>query len=183
MAKLRFRKIKSENLIAWMATLVSICALGTTAYQTYILKQQQHAAVWPRLELLHGWRVNGEDSYYRLNLRNTGVGPAIIRRVTILYAGDTLRDFAHLAQAVAAKHHLPDSLAYQDYQDLLADMVIPQQEEKRLLYLDKEAYVANLGHSTRSNAGDLIQVSVVYESLYGDAWEVTYPQTSHREVD
>ncbi|MEM9672947.1 MAG: hypothetical protein AAF992_10155 [Bacteroidota bacterium] len=48
---------RTEIIIAIAATVVSVYAMITTVYQTYIIRQQQHAAVWPRLQLSHGYWV------------------------------------------------------------------------------------------------------------------------------
>jgi hypothetical protein len=169
---------RPEMFLAVAATIVSICALGATLYQTLLMRQQQHAAVWPRLELYHGWQRGNATPYYRLQLRNAGIGPAIIRQVNIQHKGKTYKDFARLAVAVARQHGLADSLAYQDYSDVLPGMVIPQQEQKDLLFLNREPYLLHYTQALKH-----IRVVMQYESLYGEVWEVTYPKISHRKVE
>lgn len=174
------RRPRTEIIIATAATIVSICAMVTTVYQTYILRQQQHAAVWPRLQLMHSYWIRPDSSNYRLMLQNNGIGPAIIRNVSINYRDSACRDFAELSIAVAIDHRLPDSLAYRDYSDLLADMVIPQQETLELLYLNEADYISSLVEEVKGGA---IYVAVQYESLYGESWEVNYPKVVHRRID
>ena len=174
--KFRNIRIKKELSISIAATIVSLCALGTTVYQTHILKQQQFAAVWPRLEILHTW--NNVENGYKLNLENTGIGPAIIREVNIRYNGKTYNDFGDLAIAVSKRNKLNDEDAYWDKSDLLPQMVLPQQRKKQLLFIGKgenfHAFVNNL---------DSINVEITYESLYGDAWQITYPKINHKKID
>jgi hypothetical protein len=170
---------KPEVFLAVAATIVSVCALGATLYQTLLMREQQHAAVWPRLELYHGWQRGTATPYYRLYLRNAGIGPAIIRQVNIRYRGKSYKNFARLAVAVARQHGLADSLAYQDYSDVLPEAVIPQQEQKGLLFLNREPYLL---HYTGALQDD-IRVVIQYESLYGQTWEVTYPKVGHRQVE
>lgn len=171
-------KTKPEIFLAVAATIVSVCALGATLYQTILMRQQQHATVWPRLQLLHGWSREGAAPFYRLTLENVGVGPAIIRKISIRHRNKSYKDFARLASAIARQHNLDDSLAYQNYADLLPDMVVPQQKELELLFINKEPYL--LHFVSEINA---MQVEVEYESLYGEAWKVTYPAISHQKVN
>ena len=174
------RRPRTEIIIAIAATIVSICAMVTTVYQTYILRQQQHAAVWPRLQLMHSYWVRPDSSHYRLTLQNNGIGPAIIHAVSITYRDSASYDFAELAKMVALDHQLSDSIAYQDHSDLLTDMVIPQQEMLQLLYLNKADYIGFLVEELRNGN---VKVVVQYESLYGEQWELTYPALSHRRIN
>jgi hypothetical protein len=174
----RLLATKPEMFVAVAATIVSVCALGATLYQTLLMRQQQNVAVWPRLELYHGWQRGNTKPYYRLELRNSGIGPAIIRKVNIQYRGESYQDFGRLAVAVARQHGLADSLAYQDYSDVLPEMVIPQQESKGVLFLNREPYLLHYTQALKE-----IRVVMQYESLYGETWEVTYPKISHRKVE
>ncbi len=174
------RRPRTEIIIAVAATIVSVCAMVTTVYQTYILRQQQHAAVWPRLQLMHSYWIRPDSSHYRLTLQNNGIGPAVIHDVSITYRDSASFDFAELAKMVALDHQLSDSAAYQDHRDLLADMVIPQQETLRLLYLNEGDYIGPLVKELKNGS---INVVIQYESLYGEQWELTYPALSHRRIN
>lgn len=176
----RGKRIRYEAVIAIAATIVSSCALGITVYQTYIMKQQQHAAVWPRLYLNHSWFIGVKEPFYRLNIRNVGVGPAIIRKVHIQYRNKSFQDFARLATYIASQHGIPDSLGsmYTDYADLLPDMVIPQQEKIQLLLLNQQPYISYLVEAANKKE---ISVEVEYESLYGQSWTVIYPTVSEKK--
>lgn len=174
----RLKKIKLEKelSISIAATIVSLCALSTTIYQTHILKEQQYAAVWPRLELRHTW--NNTKNIYKLDLENTGVGPAIIREVNIQYNNHVYKDFGDLALGVSRINNLKNDDAYWDKSDLLPQTVLPQQREKQLLLIGDKQHVESF-----VNALDSIIVTIDYESLYGDAWRISYPKISHKKID
>lgn len=169
---------KPDIFLAVAATIVSFCALGTTLYQTLLMRQQQHAAVWPRLEIFHAWYTGTTSSLYRLEVRNAGIGPAIIRQLDIRHRGQSYKNFAQLAVAVARQHGLADSLAYQNYSDMLLQTVISQQEKRDVLFLNRQPYVEHFVEALKD-----IRVVVQYESLYGEIWEVTYPKITHRKVE
>ena len=145
------------------------------------MRQQQYAAVWPRLSIRNGWSLTADTSFYRVDIRNVGIGPAIIKQVSILYQGDTLESFAEFAETVAEEHGLLNSTGYpyDDYGDLLPDMVIPQQEGIELLEVTK---VPLTEYIVKARKDDL-KVSVQYESIYGERWEVTYPGVGHRAIN
>ena len=181
MADNRVKRPRTEIIIAIAATIVSVCAMVTTVYQTYILRQQQHAAVWPRLQLAHGYFVESDEPFYRLFLLNNGIGPAIIRKVSINYQDSSFRNTASLAKFVAEQNGLPDTATYQNYSDLIPDMVIPQQEPQELLLIRHPAYVSSFVKATKGE--NSIQMTIQYESLYGETWEVSYPGFEHHRVD
>jgi hypothetical protein len=173
------RRVRTEMLVALTATVVSVCALVATFYQTYIMRQQYYAEIWPRLDLAHGWRLNHDQPFYRLTIRNLGVGPAIIRKVTIKRGKRVFNDLSALAKAVAQENQLDKQKdPYANYMDLMPEMVIPQQESIEVLYITEkpmiEAFVRSL---------DDISVQIEYESLYGQSWLVTYPHISHKSLD
>ena len=174
------RRPRTEIIIAIAATIVSICAMVTTVYQTYILRQQQHAAVWPRLQLSNAYWVTSDTAFYQLYITNNGIGPAIIREVSIEYEDSLYLTTAGLAQKIARQNDLPDSVAYQNYRDLFPDMVIPQQETWMLLEILKREYVIPFVEKREDKA---IKITVNYESLYGESWEVGYPGLLHRKID
>ena len=82
--------------------------------------------------------------------------------------------------AIAATTVSICAIAYQDHSDLLADMVIPQQEALQLLYLNEADYIGFLVEELRNGN---VRVAIQYESLYGEQWELTYPTLSHRRIN
>ncbi len=180
MPEISQRRPRTEIIIAIAATIVSICAMVTTVYQTYILRQQQHAAVWPRLQLSNAYWVTSDTAFYQFYIENNGIGPAIIREVSIDYEDSLYSTTADLAREIARQNGLPDSAAYQNYRDLFPDMVVPQQETWELLQILKREYVVPYTKEVKDKS---IKITVKYESLYGEKWEVGYPGLLHRKLD
>jgi hypothetical protein len=71
-----------------IATFVGICALGVAGYTAYMQRQQVRAAVWPILQF-----DSSNDPDIHLTLSNKGVGPAIIRHVTVTVDGQPVRNW------------------------------------------------------------------------------------------
>jgi len=73
---------------ALIATFVGLCALCVSGYTAYMQRQQVRAMVWPILEF-----ESSNDPNIHLSLTNKGVGPAIIRNVTVKVDGQPVGDW------------------------------------------------------------------------------------------
>ena len=174
-----FRNLTPEKVTAIAAIFISVCALVTTVYQTYILEQQKHAAVWPRLTLLHSWSTGKLGSHYRITLENVGIGPALIEEVKIKYKGDTdFQSLGDLAIRIANTGKVADSVGYYDHRDVFEDMVIPQQDKWVLLEILDDQAVTNFVEAIPD-----LDIQIIYGSLYGKRYQVSYPLVDHKELD
>lgn len=79
------RRINIELLLGISATFLSLAALIVSIVQTRIAREQQHASVWPRLDL----EADVLERNFSLSVGNQGVGPAIVKSVDITYRGKT----------------------------------------------------------------------------------------------
>jgi len=82
------RRINIELLLGISATFLSLAALVVSIVQTRIAREQQHASVWPYLQIL----ASNFDNELHYGLENKGVGPAIIRDFEIAYRGKTYKN-------------------------------------------------------------------------------------------
>jgi hypothetical protein len=78
---------RASRYDAVIATLVGLCALCVSAYTAYVQRQQVRAAVWPILEF------DSSNGPIHFTLANKGVGPAIIRHVTVMVDGQPVRNW------------------------------------------------------------------------------------------
>ena len=96
-------------------------------YQT-VLSRQQSASVWPKLVIKNAYLKNaGDDSFYRLSVRNVGIGPAVVKKVTIQYKNQSFITMMDYGKTVLQTHQALDSLFFDEI-DLLPGDVIPQNE-------------------------------------------------------
>ena len=89
-------KWDSDKIFSVSAFVISVATLVTLMYQSKIMREHQEKTSFPKLEL---WHNNG-DTRYQLQLSNTGLGPAVLEEIKILYK-DSIYDldpasFAHL---------------------------------------------------------------------------------------
>ena len=164
------RRLDSNTLISITATIVSISALFLSVYQTILSRQQQSASVWPKLIIGNGYMKNlGNDSFYRLYVRNVGIGPAVIKNVTIRHKNQSFNTMTEYGRTVLQTHQALDSLAF-DEQDLTDEDVIPQGETVFLF----DTYKNRFANLFINNLADF-ELTVSYESIYGEKWTVYYP--------
>lgn len=74
-------KWDSDKIFSVSAFIISVATLATLVYQSQIMREHQEKTSFPKLEL---WNNNG-DSLYQLELKNTGLGPAILESIKVVY--------------------------------------------------------------------------------------------------
>lgn len=150
--------------------MVSMCAFGAAALQTFLMQRQQHASVWPYLEL--GFYITGSDGF-KITLTNKGVGPAIVKEVDIQYKG---QQYDRLEKV--AKQILQDTaFNYSIYSTNPPDNRVFAPGESLIIFNVKpKGYAARLSKST-----DQINIKIRYASVFGQKWETDGQQTTQLE--
>lgn len=85
---------KAEMLIAICAVLTSVIALFVAWDQGRVMRAQQHGAVYPVVQVEGFVSSSPEFSSMGIRLSNSGVGPALIERVSMLENGKRLESLA-----------------------------------------------------------------------------------------
>ena len=85
---------KAEMLIAICAVLTSVIALFVAWDQGRVMRAQQHGAVYPVVQVEGFVSSSPEISSMGIRLSNSGVGPALIERVSMLENGKRLESLA-----------------------------------------------------------------------------------------
>ncbi len=83
---------KAEMLIAVCAVITSAIAVFIAWDQGRVMRAQQHGAVYPVVQV-EGFVSSDQDfASMGIRLSNSGVGPALIERVSVLKGGEPLED-------------------------------------------------------------------------------------------
>lgn len=85
---------KAEMLIAICAVVTSVIALFVAWDQGRVMRAQQHGAVYPVVQIEGFVSSTPEFSSMGIRLSNSGVGPALIERVSMLENGEPLESLA-----------------------------------------------------------------------------------------
>ncbi len=75
----------TDRLLSLLAVVISLATFGIYFYQTHLIRIQQHASVWPNLEISPHVHLTKEKGDYRIQIENSGVGPAIIDEAFIIF--------------------------------------------------------------------------------------------------
>jgi hypothetical protein len=181
------RRLHPEMVVSVVATVISVCALVTTYWQTRINREWQQASVWPRLTFTDG-RSSDTDTAtgrYELGLANVGIGPALITKVTVRYRGQELPPdpaqprlsaFFHKT-AVEREVKSQRKLETSQHELLPGTVIAPAQGANLLIIKGDIAYLRAIQEGLPS-----LEVAIQYASVYGETWEITYPKEDRRFV-
>jgi len=143
--------------IGLIAILINVITVSVYIYQAKIMKEQLHASSWPYLE----WQlVFNEDTGIKLELSNNGVGPALIKGVTM---------------KLNKKEIEPDSLfkellgtnAFPHLTSKIENRVLSSQNSIKAFQVTNPEWAEKL--FAKFNSSDF-EFRVCYESIYGDGW-------------
>jgi hypothetical protein len=170
------RRFRFDLMIAVSALLVSSIAAGASAYQTYVIRSQFSATVWPYLDFI---TTTSPDSF-EFDVRNPGIGPALIMssvvtrdgKPLVLPATPTTNPALQLAIAPEMREAKADALASHTHgvtsmsvSSIIAGDVIPSGSKLMLLRVSGKFI-------TRRVLADVkrIDLTLCYCSLLGDCW-------------
>lgn len=171
----------SEKLLSLSALLVSLGTLSVFIYQTRLIQIQQYRSVYPHLSLSNAYYPSPN---YQYMLVNSGIGPAIITHIEV---EDTLgNSYASMNEFLGEHLQMEDSVWLYN-SDIYPGRLIPANEKIILYGLHPEETTQKMGlpPNTAQGAiilnkllnGDLMKLSITYESIYGEQWVITnhYP--------
>jgi hypothetical protein len=148
---------RGDRLITISAGFIGIAALLISAYQAYIMREQQRASVWPRVELL----ITNSSEAFSLSMSNAGIGPALVQLAEVSVDGKPQHGWSDVQVALGAG---PGGFS----QSKIGDRVVtPGQAQEIWSPKNGDAIAAVNG------AGARVEVSLCYCSIYDECWRVT----------
>ena len=109
-------KLDTDRVVSISAMIAALGSLFIIVYQTHLMRQQQNAAALPYLMLA----INSSEQGAFINLRNVGVGPALIETVRV-------RDKVGTIEGDAYDYYLARNAGADKEGALSVDKVIPGQ--------------------------------------------------------
>jgi hypothetical protein len=170
-----FIEKNASILVAVASTLISLCALGLSAYLGYATRRHNRLSLTPSLTTyLEREPISGADTAkFAWHLTNGGLGPAIISSYELLVDGkpvDTSSDSACLRAANALFGHTPTSFHFLN----LKSGYLMRKDESRVVL---SAVLSTKSMKPPDKLDDYnflgemlakVKVSVKYKSLYGE---------------
>src|SRR5580765_2265892 len=81
------RRSSTAQISSAVALAISLLALAMGAYQTRLMQAQARASVWPIVSLGLSYFGNRDNGGFTWEVENNGVGPALIKSVTLSLDG------------------------------------------------------------------------------------------------
>ena len=147
-----------ETFIAVAALVVSLSAVIVGIYEASLQRAHDRADVWPHVEMSTFTSANGAS----VSLSNHGIGPAIIKTISVTVDGRPYRNWTGVVQAllsrpvtnVSSRTVLDEGIRAGDRVELLT--LLPAQMP--------DDFWTTIGR---------IALTVCYSSVFGQSWEVT----------
>jgi hypothetical protein len=164
--------LRLDFAIALAALLISTVAAVATVYQTHVIAREFSAAVWPYLS----FDSTNSPSSVELDIRNDGLGPAIVRSVTITWDGKPQASLESLLATFGAQH--PEALATArtalhagahlriTTSTPTQGLVVPANTQHTIIRLDGAVLVRYFQPALTRSFG----LSLCYCSLTGNCW-------------
>jgi hypothetical protein len=148
-----------------IATIVGFLALCVSGYTAYMQRQQVRAAVWPILEFDSS---NAPDIHF--TLANKGVGPAMIRHVTVRVDGEPVRNWKEvLEKLLGPGEHLGSESDMSGHVFAAGEsrtVFTPRDPENNPLNFDKSNPLWVKMNKDRFR----VTVEICYSSTLGECW-------------
>ena len=159
------KTVSNQAILATMATIVSVCALGVSLMQTYYQHKYLHAAAWAHLQAAAHRSEGNKDSTensFTIKLMNKGVGPAIVESIEYQFKGKKVEGIENLVKSIVGKAFSGG------YKDVGPGAVIAQNEEFDLVSITRgkaKIFAENIIY---------VKIKIVYSSVHDQKWEYIY---------
>ncbi|RRB07363.1 hypothetical protein [Larkinella rosea] len=160
------KTLNIELLLGLSATFLSVAALIVSIFQTRIAREQQHATVWPYVQLTS----DHLDNNLILLLKNNGIGPALIKKVEFGYRGKSDASHINLLNEIENAQASQDSVrkAGRFWNDIRPGDVVKAGDEIELYKVLKNNYLANFMSDVIADS--TFRFRITYSDVYGNCW-------------
>jgi hypothetical protein len=156
-----------QMVTTWVSLIVAVIALVFTIYQAILSRKHNRLSVRPSMTIWTHSEKNDHQGSLKVDLLNTGLGPAVIKKCVILYDGKPvtgdLHDFAESQLKAIGPHIKLLAGAPREY-------AMPANENRTLIEIIfpmENAQTSEL-YKNFLNRFDLI---CEYQSVYGEKME------------
>jgi hypothetical protein len=152
-------KLNTDRILSVSAILIGLMTLVVYFIQTRLIIDQQHAGVWPCIEISgsNDFKGTKDKEFFRVNVANKGIGPAIIKKVEIKYKGKVYHELTDVFELATQSNKYSHSSL--EGRTMASNETVNPIE----ISLSKEGHkFAQLFYNH-----DSIQTKIYYQSVYG----------------
>ena len=154
------RRLDTGVIIGLIAILINLITVSVYIYQARIMREQLHASSWPYLEWL---MVFNEETGLKLELTNNGVGPALIKDVSMKLNGKKIKSDSLFIELLGTN-------SFPHLTSRIDNRVLSSQNSIRLFQVVNSEWAQKIYLKLNSSN---FEFYVCYESIYGDRWTTT----------
>ena len=140
-----------------IAIVINLITVSVYIYQANIMEKQQYAAAWPYLEWL---LICNQEEGLKLEVKNNGVGPAIINNTTVQLNGQSL-NLDSLLNYIAGTNNFPRLTS------VIKNRVLPANGSIRPFQIKNIAWAERMYYEL---VAQKFEYKICYESIYGQQW-------------
>lgn len=174
MPKRKF-KLNSEKLLSFSAMAISFITLLIFIYQTNLMSRQNYLSIMPYLDMstTNNSIESSREYNFQLNLKNHGVGPAIIESVRCKYKGKTydLKDYNYYFFEFLLKQ-FPELKKVGNYSASSLDkgMAIPANSAYNILSVNDSLGYHLITEVLGQMDSEGFDYEIVYKSIQDERW-------------
>lgn len=167
-ARSRARADLTDRLLSGAAGLVAVSALIVSVYQAYIARQQQKMSAWPYVAVMN----SGAGGYSRL-VQNVGLGPAVVRSMTVTVDGRYEHSWAAVLRrslgidSAALRVLVPPGDTTYSTSTVARGIVILPGASVEMVHVGEPAFARE---ARRALTNPRVQIRLCYCSVYDDCW-------------
>ncbi|MEO1241222.1 MAG: hypothetical protein AAFX54_04890 [Pseudomonadota bacterium] len=161
-----------ETVGSIMAIIIGAVALFVAWDQAQVMRQQQHASVWPIVGYDIGFGNDETSFWIEFSLKNEGVGPALMKSADLLVDGKPVADWSDLRSSV-----FPESLGNVEkvYGGSVSDILGAGQSDTPLKIFWDANEENSIGMRTLveqylADDGPTIEIAICYCSVFDRCW-------------
>jgi hypothetical protein len=180
--------LDTDRIVSLTAMVIGVGSLFVILYQTHLMRQSQHASVMPHLMI--GFTSNSGGVH--VNLRNAGIGPALIEDLRIRQAAgeEAVDPYTFFVEGDATRRKLPLTVdspvpgrlipAGEGIQMVGIDARFATEETRTRLFKEllQTFALAEVPRTWYEGVGlpsddpHRAVIEVIYASIYGDRWRI-----------
>jgi hypothetical protein len=151
--------VEPEMIVALSAVLIGVCALVVSVVQVRIMRQEQHATVWPQLFVSTNY---SQAASIGILIANAGIGPAMVRSFTAEVDGEEQSSWPGVLNAITGEDR-----GWNLAMSFVNGRTIPAGEAITTVFAADAALADRIAQAVSDGRLDL---SVCYCSVYERCW-------------
>jgi hypothetical protein len=152
-----------DRIASCSAIFIALLAMGAAIYEARVTREHQEISVWPSLTWYNTNLAKVGDRYnnYGTYLKNNGIGPAIIKKITLKYED---KEYANLGQILGKI--LPNKKDIFSTDKSVVKVILPGREIMLVTTNFTKSEQMKFDELGRNN----IESEICYCSLYNTCW-------------